>query len=523
MKDRIPGAPGQYSAVVPGGEYPKMQRGEPFAITLTRDDKPLVEGTPYSKAAVLPDLVAKRLCPGVEDPTPADAFESLSKGTIPTVSADPDTLLQVIANARPGTTIQLAAGNYGLLKLVGRNAYPEGLTIVGGTDVKMAGVSITSGIWDYQVNQGWANDPNKNCCNADVSNAVLPMGLTFRNITFTDSFSLRNASVNDLTIDRCTFASGKAINIDPNNMHDCYGKDYNPYSMHFGDGKRPQYAMLAPKNLVIRDCTINNATKDSRLSYEEVSAIRVLDTLGVSVYRNIIKGAVYNGVNIGGTVYSSVKLDIRGGLKVAVTDNTISNTGSRSIQIYNQKDATVMVMANTLKTANTNANHAKSGYIGVESCRGTTLRLGNGSYTYPYDTYNGANITVGNGIAVKSVSSKEPAMREGVEYLTEEWWNGKPVYTKLMNLGAMPSGTGEAPVTAYYHDVLPETAQNVILDGYARLYENDRKTTEYMSIASCVKIWATIGNGARYIGIKTKDDYSAYNAYIVAKYTKSTD
>lgn len=79
MKDRIPGAPGQYSAVVPGGEYPKMQRGEPFAITLTRDDQPVVEGTPYSKATVLPDDVAERLCPGVEDPTPADAFRALTQ------------------------------------------------------------------------------------------------------------------------------------------------------------------------------------------------------------------------------------------------------------------------------------------------------------------------------------------------------------------------------------------------------------------------------------------------------------
>jgi hypothetical protein len=78
MTDRIPGAPGRYSASLPNGELVKMQNGEPFAITLTRDDDPIVEGTPYSKASVLPDELAAALCPGLEDPDPKDAFAALS-------------------------------------------------------------------------------------------------------------------------------------------------------------------------------------------------------------------------------------------------------------------------------------------------------------------------------------------------------------------------------------------------------------------------------------------------------------
>ena len=58
-----------------------MQRGEPFAITLTRDDAPVVEGTPYSKAAVLPDELAQKLCPDVIDPAPKDALAALHKIT----------------------------------------------------------------------------------------------------------------------------------------------------------------------------------------------------------------------------------------------------------------------------------------------------------------------------------------------------------------------------------------------------------------------------------------------------------
>ena len=81
MKDRVPGAPGQYAATIAAGEFAKLEQGNPFSITLTRDDQPLVEGTPYSKATVLPDEVATILCPGIEDPTPADAFKALINRT----------------------------------------------------------------------------------------------------------------------------------------------------------------------------------------------------------------------------------------------------------------------------------------------------------------------------------------------------------------------------------------------------------------------------------------------------------
>lgn len=77
MTDRVPGAPGQYKAVVTSQELQKLQAGEAFTITMTRDDQPITEGTPYSKAAVLPDVLAEKLCPGMEDPTPADAFSAL--------------------------------------------------------------------------------------------------------------------------------------------------------------------------------------------------------------------------------------------------------------------------------------------------------------------------------------------------------------------------------------------------------------------------------------------------------------
>lgn len=78
MHDRQPGAPGQYKAVIAAEELLKMQAGDQFVITMTRDDQPIKEGTPYSKASVLPDDLAEQICPGVTDPTPADAFRGVA-------------------------------------------------------------------------------------------------------------------------------------------------------------------------------------------------------------------------------------------------------------------------------------------------------------------------------------------------------------------------------------------------------------------------------------------------------------
>lgn len=77
MTDRTPTKPGQYKAVVTAEEVEKLQNGEQFIITLVRDDQPDATGTPYNKASVLPDELAAIICPGISDPTPADALAAL--------------------------------------------------------------------------------------------------------------------------------------------------------------------------------------------------------------------------------------------------------------------------------------------------------------------------------------------------------------------------------------------------------------------------------------------------------------
>ncbi len=77
MTDRVPGAPGQYQMVIAQDQFTLLQKGQNAVVNIKRDDKPITEGTPYSKLTVLPDELAKKICPDVLDPTPADAFRGL--------------------------------------------------------------------------------------------------------------------------------------------------------------------------------------------------------------------------------------------------------------------------------------------------------------------------------------------------------------------------------------------------------------------------------------------------------------
>ncbi len=381
MKDRIAGAPGQYSAVVAGGEYQKLQTGQPFSITLTRDDKPEVEGTPYSKAAVLPDDVAKRLCPDLEDPSPADAFDSLSKGTMPTITANPDTLQEVISSARPGTTIQLMASDeeYPLLTLKGKNAFPENLTILGGEGVTIEGISITSGVNEAD----WFWD-------CDNSNAVLPKGLTLKDLTVSRGVSLRNAVVDNLSVINCHITSG-SICIAPNRYKDQFGSDEHTQT---NEQHRSNIALPPVKNLLIRDCVIDDASH-ATIGWLK-SAIYVQCVNNATIENNTINRAEFNGIQVTNSSGSATTG------KIAISGNTINYSGSRSIRVSNLRDANLWVVSN--KLFNANKLEKNDEYIKVSGCEYTSYfwNMEKSDTHHTHNRHEGIVISVGNGISVQS-------------------------------------------------------------------------------------------------------------------------
>lgn len=110
-----------------------------------------------------------------------------------------------------------------------------------------------------------------------------------------------------------------------------------------------------------------------------------------------------------------------------------------------------------------------------------------------------------------------PPMELGVEYKTTERYVGKPVYALAFDYGALPNTTHRV---AYF-----PVAENVgkIIDyggeGAGYVLPNVYPTTGYdIKLAVCLS-----SSGGLAVDIGTDRDYSAYNATVWAKYTKTTD
>ena len=184
MTDRIPNAPGRCKAVVTSEELQKMQSGEEFAITLRRDDNPIVEGTPYNKASVLPDELAARLCPGLSDPMLKDALYTLQEQ-----KAD-------VGRKETGSPITMAdSASAPLLGLrifgkdnVDENLEPHPVGEKGNVIVKVAGKNIAD-IYGFS-----ANSITRPTSNRAISNSY---GTTLSTTDKADTLVVTQSSIRD--------------------------------------------------------------------------------------------------------------------------------------------------------------------------------------------------------------------------------------------------------------------------------------------------------------------------------------
>lgn len=94
-----------------------------------------------------------------------------------------------------------------------------------------------------------------------------------------------------------------------------------------------------------------------------------------------------------------------------------------------------------------------------------------------------------------------PPMQLGVEYRTVERYNGKPVYAKLLNFGALPNSTSKS----FAHGI---SSLGYVVDIYGQGIAGQD-----------VKVSVDTTN----ITIKSTSNLSAVTAYPVIKYTKTTD
>lgn len=100
-----------------------------------------------------------------------------------------------------------------------------------------------------------------------------------------------------------------------------------------------------------------------------------------------------------------------------------------------------------------------------------------------------------------------PPMILGVEYRTTERYNGKPVYAKAVNFGAMPNNS-QASVA---HGI--QNIQSCIYVG------GTIGTYNLLGFIGVISVFCGVAN----IAIKTSEDLSSYSAIVILKYTKTTD
>lgn len=305
------------------------------------------------------------------------------------LTATPNNILDVIKSANDGAIITLSAGNYDLIKLHGKDAYTaKNLTIVGCDGASVAGVSITSGVSSATLRT-----------DTDISNATLPRGLAFRSVEFTNNFSLRNARIDNLTLDTCHFGPGANINILPNYFKDGYGEDHND---GFWCTLRADYFQLYPENIVVKNCTIESSASTS-------GAIYIIGCGDVTICNNTIKDSAYDGIQIGGYYLSPYNVDVRG--RVTITNNAILKSAVRGINLFSMNDSEVSVFGNKLYDCGEIEE-----VIRVKECANSEFDFGGSDALHPNNTYDGAVISVADKILIEdSVISVSKAVQKELD------------------------------------------------------------------------------------------------------------
>ena len=108
-----------------------------------------------------------------------------------------------------------------------------------------------------------------------------------------------------------------------------------------------------------------------------------------------------------------------------------------------------------------------------------------------------------------------PPMELGVEYRTTERWQGKPVYTKLVDCGALPDnspktiGFASANYNCFDLKIYARNADTTTTFMFPMLSYNDG------SVLARADIYA-----GQIIQIRTFSALSHYSAYAIVKYTK---
>ena len=117
-----------------------------------------------------------------------------------------------------------------------------------------------------------------------------------------------------------------------------------------------------------------------------------------------------------------------------------------------------------------------------------------------------------------------PPMLVGVEYRTTERYQGKPVYTKPFNIGALPAGSGTSNRVKITSGI--SNADSIVdyrlvaTDGYNFYMLPGRFLDDTFD---CWVYGVNLNNGSPNFYICASKDMSSFTGVLTVKYTKSTD
>lgn len=289
------------------------------------------------------------------------------------VTATPSTFNSIVKNAKPNTTITLTQGEYNI-ELKGNKAFPENLTIKGGNGAKVMSLFVASGLSHAHY-----------FTKTDVTESIMPKGLTFTGVNFGGNFVLRNCGIEDLTFSGCYFGAAAGISICPN-------------TMETDSGCRYKHALVRVKNLLIKGCTFGSA------SGKEQTAILVLDSDGVVIDGNKISYASWNGIQVAGRTGNYYATGT-----IKISSNTFGSTGSNPVNIANLQDANVTVIANKFSVT-----PKDKACVSVTNAANTTCVFNTGNDNS--NTLADVPISEGNGIEVVYADDEESL----VDFIVEE-------------------------------------------------------------------------------------------------------
>ncbi len=280
------------------------------------------------------------------------------------IIATTQNLNDLIQSAGENSTIVLSSGNYKPLFLIGKNAFPQGLTIIGTDNTIIRGVSISSGIKYEHVTSDDKTTLNQNL----VDDATLNGNLTFRNVSFSGAVSIKNASIDGFSLYDCTFINETGLFIRSNIFCDKYGND--TVSGQKINKYREAWCSLYAKNIVIDNCSFKNVYYYT----SEDSAIMLHSVENATIRNCVVNGSKYNALQINAHDYCKTKGTI------LIESNTFKSTPSRLIRFSNIESGSTVTLKDNILENTGNYNDPKEGILKASSVDGVNFEFIGNTY-----------------------------------------------------------------------------------------------------------------------------------------------